>query len=89
MVEQVQLPHVPDELAVYIACYRNVSNAAFLRQQLLAGNQDFEYAFIDASMVGHMSSKPTSLAENHGRSSPGDRSWLLPFEQSMICYMTD
>ncbi|KPI42543.1 EKC/KEOPS complex subunit [Cyphellophora attinorum] len=51
MVERVYLPHVPEELAVYVAYYRNVSNAAFLREQLLAGNHDFEYAFIDASMV--------------------------------------
>ena len=56
MVERVTLSHVPEELALYLAYYRNVENAAFLRQQLLAGNQEFEYAFIDASMVGHLSS---------------------------------
>lgn len=52
MVEQVTLSHIPDDLAVFIAYYRNLENATFLREQLLAGNQDFEYAFIDASMVG-------------------------------------
>jgi EKC/KEOPS complex subunit CGI121/TPRKB len=36
---------------VYVALYRDVQNAAFLRQQLLSGNKEFEYAFIDASMV--------------------------------------
>ncbi|ETN46788.1 uncharacterized protein HMPREF1541_00977 [Cyphellophora europaea CBS 101466] len=51
MVEQVSLAHIPPELAVYVALYTELENAAFLRDQLLAGNTDFEYAFIDASMV--------------------------------------
>jgi EKC/KEOPS complex subunit CGI121/TPRKB len=53
MVEQVALVHMPSELAVFVALYRDLQNAKFLREQLLAGNTDFEYAFIDASMVGH------------------------------------
>lgn len=52
MVEQVALAHMPPELAVYVALYTDLQNAHFLREQLLAGNTDFEYAFIDASMVG-------------------------------------
>jgi len=52
MVETVHLAHMPPDLAVYVALYRNVENAAFLKEQLLAGNAEFEYAFIDASMVG-------------------------------------
>lgn len=51
MVVQVELAHLPPELAVYAAYYANVENASFLRDQLLAGNTDFEYAFIDASMI--------------------------------------
>jgi EKC/KEOPS complex subunit CGI121/TPRKB len=56
MVEQISLPHMPPELAIYVALYRDLQNAPFLREQLLAGNSDFEYAFIDASMVGPQSS---------------------------------
>jgi EKC/KEOPS complex subunit CGI121/TPRKB len=52
MVEEISLAHVPPELAVYCAFYTNLTNATFLREQLLAGNTDFEYAFIDASTVG-------------------------------------
>lgn len=50
-LETISLPHLPSTLLVHIALYRNVQNAAFLRQQLLAGNSEFEYALIDASMV--------------------------------------
>lgn len=49
-LETISLPHLPSIL-VHVALYRNVQNAAFLRQQLLAGNSEFEYALIDASMV--------------------------------------
>jgi hypothetical protein len=44
------VPHLPS-LPVHVALYRDVQNAAFLKGQLLAGNAEFEYAFIDASMV--------------------------------------
>ncbi|EAW11434.1 EKC/KEOPS complex subunit CGI121/TPRKB [Aspergillus clavatus NRRL 1] len=50
-LETIQLPHLPSNLPVHIGLYRDVNNAPFLRQQLLSGNADFEYAFIDASMV--------------------------------------
>ncbi|KAF7119248.1 hypothetical protein CNMCM5793_008996 [Aspergillus hiratsukae] len=50
-IETVHLPHLPSAVAVHIALYRDVKNSPFLRQQLLSGNADFEYAFIDASMV--------------------------------------
>lgn len=52
MVETIHLAHMPSELALYATVYRNVQNTQFLRDQLLAGNSDFEYAFIDASTVG-------------------------------------
>ena len=51
MVYQVDVAHTPPELRVYAAYYSELENAAYLRDQLLAGNTDFEYAFIDASMV--------------------------------------
>lgn len=51
MLETIQLSHIPPQLPLYVTLYRSLQNASFLRQQLLAGNADFEYAFIDASMV--------------------------------------
>lgn len=51
MLKTVHLFHMPPELALYVALYRDVKNAAFLREQLLAGNTEFEYAFVDASMI--------------------------------------
>jgi EKC/KEOPS complex subunit CGI121/TPRKB len=53
MVQKINLAHVPPDLAIYAALYTNVENARFLKEQLLAGNSEFEYAFIDASVVGH------------------------------------
>lgn len=51
MLEEIRLSHLPPSLSLYIGLYQSVQNAAFLRQQLLTGNTDFEYALIDASMV--------------------------------------
>ncbi|TFB05344.1 EKC/KEOPS complex subunit [Trichoderma ghanense] len=50
-VEIVQLEHVPSSYQIHLALFRNVKNAGFLHQQLLARNADFEYAFIDASTI--------------------------------------
>lgn len=50
-LETINLPHLPSSLPVHVVLYRDVQNASFLRQQLLSANADFEYAFIDASMV--------------------------------------
>ncbi|OJK03111.1 hypothetical protein ASPACDRAFT_113841 [Aspergillus aculeatus ATCC 16872] len=50
-VETIELAHLPPSMPVHVALYRDVKNAASLRQQLISGNADFEYAFIDASMV--------------------------------------
>ncbi|KAE8376336.1 kinase binding protein CGI-121-domain-containing protein [Aspergillus bertholletiae] len=58
-LETISLPHLPSSLPVHVALYRDVQNAPSLRQQLISGNSDFEYAFIDASMVlsrAHVSS---------------------------------
>lgn len=51
MLQTLHLAHMPPELAVYVALYKDVENASYLKEQLLAGNTDFEYAFIDASMI--------------------------------------
>lgn len=47
----VNITHLPLDFAVYVALYRDLENASFLRQQLLDGNADFEYALLDASVV--------------------------------------
>ncbi|KAF4450941.1 Protein CGI121 [Fusarium austroafricanum] len=49
-LEIVTLEHLPNSHKVYVALFRDVQNAAFLHQQLLARNPQFEYAFIDASV---------------------------------------
>lgn len=49
-LETFNLPHFPS-LPVHAALYRDVQNASFLKAQLLAGQSEYEYAFIDASMV--------------------------------------
>lgn len=51
LVQTLRLAHLPPSLAVHIALYRDVQNASFLRQQLLQGNPEYEYAFIDASTI--------------------------------------
>ena len=50
-MEQIELAHLPPDIAIYAAYFADVENASFLREQLLRGNTDFQYAFIDASMV--------------------------------------
>ncbi|KAK2810826.1 hypothetical protein FQN50_002649 [Emmonsiellopsis sp. PD_5] len=50
-LKSIQLAHVPPTQPVHVALYRDLQNAQFLREQLLAGNTEFEYAFIDASTI--------------------------------------
>ncbi|KAL4808942.1 kinase binding protein CGI-121-domain-containing protein [Aspergillus unguis] len=50
-LETIHLPHLPSSLEVHAALYKDVQNAAELRQHLLSGNAEFEYALIDASMI--------------------------------------
>jgi EKC/KEOPS complex subunit CGI121/TPRKB len=50
-LQTIQLSHLPSSLAIHVALYNELKNASFLREQLLAGNTEFEYAFIDASRV--------------------------------------
>ena len=49
-METITLPHL-SESPLLIGLFTNVTNAAFLRQQLLQGNSDFEYAFLDAEAI--------------------------------------
>lgn len=49
-METVQLPHLSQH-PLRIGLFKDVKNAAFLREQLLKGNADFEYAFLDAAAV--------------------------------------
>lgn len=51
LLQTLSLAHLPPGLAVHIALYQDVKNAAYLHQQLLKQNPDFEYALIDASVV--------------------------------------
>ncbi|KAF5008454.1 hypothetical protein FDECE_5286 [Fusarium decemcellulare] len=50
-LETVTLEHLPDSYRIHVALFRDVKNAGFLHQQLLARNAQFEYAFIDASVI--------------------------------------
>lgn len=50
-LETIQLEHVPATHSVHVSLFRNVANADFLHRQLLSRNQEFEYAFIDATSV--------------------------------------
>jgi hypothetical protein len=49
-METITLPHLPNS-PIQVCLFNNVKNSAFLRQQLLQGNSDFEYAFLDASVL--------------------------------------
>ena len=55
----IKLPHLPGYL-VYALLFKDVKNAAFLRQQLIAGNAEFEYAFLDATKVLELQLQTTS-----------------------------
>lgn len=48
---QLHLAHLPSEITIYAVLFTSLNNAPFLRQQLLDGNTDFEYAFLDAKSV--------------------------------------
>lgn len=51
LLQTLHLEHLPSSHAMHVALYRDIKNATFLQQQLLAGNTDFEYALIDAGVV--------------------------------------
>ena len=49
-IHTLTLPHYPSHL-IHIALFRNVSNAAHLRSQLLSANPDYDYAFLDPTTI--------------------------------------
>jgi len=51
-IKTLHLAHLPPGLEVHVALYEDLQNSRFLRKQLLDGNTDFEYAFVDARTVG-------------------------------------
>ncbi|KAG9254780.1 kinase binding protein CGI-121-domain-containing protein [Emericellopsis atlantica] len=50
-IEVVQLDHIPSRHVIHLALFQDVGNAEFLHKQLLSRNADFEYAFVDASVI--------------------------------------
>lgn len=59
-MDTITLPHLP-QYRLFVALYPDVGNVEFLRKQLLDGNTDFEYAFLDASMVRRFSARQSCL----------------------------
>jgi EKC/KEOPS complex subunit CGI121/TPRKB len=51
LLQSIHLEHLPASHLLHVALFHSVSNAPFLHQQLLNANAEFEYAFIDASVV--------------------------------------
>lgn len=64
MLQSLHLSHLPLSYTVFVAVYRDLRNAAYLKEQLLVGNSAFEYAFIDASLV-RLGSSWTNTAVSH------------------------
>lgn len=50
-LETLSLEHLPQGYKVHLALFHEVKNAEFLQRQLLEGNTEFEYAFLDAGMI--------------------------------------
>ncbi|EPS42516.1 hypothetical protein H072_3530 [Dactylellina haptotyla CBS 200.50] len=51
MPTTLALAHLPPSYKLHIALFDSVTNAAHLHSQLLAKNSDYEYAFIDPSIL--------------------------------------
>ncbi|KAK5679027.1 hypothetical protein LTS10_008682 [Elasticomyces elasticus] len=49
-METILLPHL-GQYPLQVGLFLDVQNAQFLRQQLLDGNTEFEYAFLDAAVL--------------------------------------
>lgn len=67
-LETFALEHIPAAYSAHVALFRDLENAAFLHQQLLARNADFEYAFVDASTVSCLprpASRPVARGLSH------------------------
>ena len=50
-LQKFEIAHLPPNLVAHVALFEEVENAAYLHQQLLQGNPEFEYALIDAACV--------------------------------------
>ncbi|KAK8166657.1 kinase binding protein CGI-121-domain-containing protein [Phyllosticta citrichinensis] len=50
LVHSLELAHLPN-VAVHVALFDQVANAADLRRHLLDGNPDYEYAFLDVTTI--------------------------------------
>ncbi|KAK8193163.1 kinase binding protein CGI-121-domain-containing protein [Phyllosticta capitalensis] len=50
LVNTIELAHLPN-VAVHVALFNDVANASHLRSQLLQGNPDYEYAFLDVTTI--------------------------------------
>jgi EKC/KEOPS complex subunit CGI121/TPRKB len=48
-----RLSHMTSHI-LFATLFVNVKNAAFLRQQLISANADYEYAFLDATSVSRV-----------------------------------
>jgi hypothetical protein len=46
----IRLSHMTSHI-LFGALFVNVKNSAFLRQQLISANTDYEYSFLDATSV--------------------------------------
>lgn len=62
---------------VHIALYKNVKNAAFIHSQVTAGNKEFDYSFVDASMVPPLSLLHLSTPNTTSRPTPTN-TFLFP-----------
>ncbi|MCJ1467319.1 hypothetical protein MMC07_005943 [Pseudocyphellaria aurata] len=51
LLQTLHLAHLPSSLEVHVGLFQDVQNAGYLRQQLLNGNGQYEYAFIDADVI--------------------------------------
>jgi len=51
LFDTVRLEHLPGDYVVILGLFKAVQNAGFLHEQLLSRNPEYEYAFIDASVV--------------------------------------
>lgn len=50
-MEELHLEHIPESHTLLVALFQDVTNSRFLQRQLLDANAEFEYAFIDATVV--------------------------------------
>ena len=73
-MESLNLEHLPASHTLHLALYKDVSNAAFLHEQLLARNPEFEYALVDASIVSSLPSLPFPAPAFPRRTSPPPQS---------------